>query len=245
MNIKNKYCLLTNDVETTSIVNHCLSSDAGDLVLTQGLPRLLELYKKYDIKSTFFFNGDIIRQHPKVVTMILDDGHEVASHGWVHESNQAFDVLSLEAQIEHLKLSKELLENIGGKEVISFRAPALRINEQTGIALKKTGFKIDSSIAAQRLDMFMSFGGFKKLTWLFAPRLPYLSDSNGLWRKGKDIYEIPVSAFGFPYIGTTLRIFPFLTRLTRIMLHLENSINQKPIVFLSLLESLIVHFPTM
>jgi peptidoglycan/xylan/chitin deacetylase (PgdA/CDA1 family) len=234
VNIKNKYCILTNDVETTSIVNHCLSSRAGDLVLLQGMPRLLELYKKYDVKSTFFFNGDIIRQHPQVVKMVLDDGHEIASHGWVHESNKAFDVLPFEEQVEHLSLSKKLLEEIGGKEVISFRAPALRINKNTGIALNKLGFKIDSSVSPQRLDMFMSFGGLKKLTWLFAPRLPYFTDNDKLWKKGNsNIYEIPISAFGFPYIGTTLRIFPLFTRFTRILLHLENKFNRKPIVFLT------------
>jgi peptidoglycan/xylan/chitin deacetylase (PgdA/CDA1 family) len=46
--------LLTNDVETTSIAYGILSDEAGKLVSEQGLPRLLELYDKFNIKSTFF-----------------------------------------------------------------------------------------------------------------------------------------------------------------------------------------------
>ena len=44
----------------------------------------------------------------------------------------------------------------------TFRAPALRVNEYTVQALHKTGFLIDSSIASQRFDMFMSLGTIKK-----------------------------------------------------------------------------------
>ena len=232
--MKERYCILTNDVETTSIVNHCLSDEAGDLVLKEGMPRLLDLYKKYNVKATFFYCGDIIRQHPEVVTMILTDGHEVASHGWDHNSDRAFDVITLEEQMEHLKLSKDLLKKISGKEIMSFRAPALRINENTGLALNKMGFKTDSSIASQRMDMFLSFGVRQKLKWIFSPRKPYYTNPSKIWKKGNsNLFEIPVSALIFPYIGTTLRIMPFMTRLIRLLLHCETVISGKPIVFLT------------
>ncbi len=232
--MRRKYCILTNDVELTSIVNHELSSKTGAKVYEQGMPLLLDLYRKYNVKSTFFFTADIVLQEPRIVKMILADGHEVGSHGWVHDSDKAFDVLSLEEQTEHLKKSKKLLEDVSGSEVISFRAPALRINGDTSIALQKTGFKVDSSVSSQRLDMFLSFGGLKKLSWIFAPRLPYFSHTDKLWKRGEGIiYEIPVSALILPYIGTTLRILPLLTKFTRRMLHVENKLNGKPIVFLT------------
>ena len=80
--------------------------------------------------------------------------------------------------------------------------------------------------------MFMSFGGIKKLKWLFAPRLPYRTKPDDLLRKGKgNIIEVPLSAFGFPYVGTTMRIFPLITKLQRSLLNIETKINKKPIVF--------------
>lgn len=232
--VREKYCIITNDVETTSIVNHCLSKKAGDLVLSQGIPSLLGIYRKYEVKSTFFFCGDIIQQHPEVVKMVLNDGHEVGSHGWDHNSNLAFDVLNLEQQKNHLELSKNLLEELSGIKIVSFRAPALRVNSDTVAALISTGFCIDSSISSQRTDMMFSFGSLKKLKWITAPRLPYFTSSNSLFKKGAGpIFEIPVSAIGLAYIGTTLRIMPLLTKILRLILHLETKMTGRPIVFLT------------
>ena len=229
-----KNCLITNDVETTSILNHKLSDKTGEFVLKQGMPRLLELYSKHNVKATFFFTGYIAQRFPEVVKMIIPYGHEIGSHGYSHEVNQAFDVLSLKEQKEHLRMSKKILEDISGQEVISFRAPAARVSHNTVEALLETGFRIDSSVSSQRLDMFMSFGALKKLNWLTAPRLPYFTDENNIFKKGNsELYEIPISAFGFPYIGTFMRISPSINRMTRNLLHFETKLNNRPFVFLT------------
>lgn len=226
--------LITNDVETTSILNHKLRDITGKYVLKEGMPRLLALYDKYDVKATFFFNGEIVKLYPEVVKMVVPYGHEVGSHGMSHEVKQAFDIMPLQMQIAHLKESKALLENLSGEEVISFRAPAARVGNNTSIALEEAGYKIDSSISSQRLDMFFSFGSMKKLNWLFTPRLPYFTSRDNIFRKGNSsILEIPISAFIFPYIGTFMRLAPVLNRMTRNLLYLETKINNRPFVFLT------------
>ena len=116
--------------------------------------------------------------------------------------------------------------------MISFRAPALRVNDDTIRALEESAYKIDSSIASQRFDFFMSFGGLKKLNWLTAPRLPYRTSKAGLFKKGNSsIIEVPLSASLLPYVGTTMRIFPIITSLQRRLLSLESKMTGKPIVF--------------
>ncbi len=226
-------CLLTNDVETTSIVNGGLRPETGIKVWKEGLPRLLDLYAKYDAKATFFFIAGFAKKHPEIVKMIQPYGHEVASHGLTHEHDKAFDVLSFEDQKYHLTESKKILEDIAGEEVVSFRAPALRVNEFTPKALVESGFKIDSSVAPQRIDMFMSLGSKKKLAWLKAPRTPYFVSENNMSRKGElYLFEIPVSSFAVPYIGTFMRISPFITKLTRYLLFQETKNTVKPINFL-------------
>ena len=230
--MNHKFCLLSNDVETHSIWYNCLRDETGERVLKQGMPILLQLYANWDIKSTFFFTGYIAEKFPEVVKMILPYGHEVGSHGYSHEVDHAFDVLPRQTQIDHLRRSKELLENISNQEVISFRAPALRINSDTPIALAESGFRIDSSVASQRFDMFLSFGGLNKLKWLSAPRLPYNANEKNLFKKGDGpIIEVPLTAFIFPYVGTTMRIFPRLTKIQRWILNIETTINHKPMVF--------------
>ncbi len=228
-----KYCLITNDVETTSLWNHCLSDKTGEIVMKEGMPLLLEAYQKYNIKATFFFTGYIAKRFPDIVKMILPYGHEVGCHGLVHDSDKAFDVLSYKDQVEHLNQSKDILETICNKEVISFRAPALRVNNETPKALMDTGFKIDSSVAPQRIDMFLSFGSLKKLKWLIAPRTPYFTDPENLAKKGKgSIFEVPVSSFLLPYSGTIMRISPLLIKMVRAELNLEALITKRPVLFL-------------
>jgi len=164
--------------------------------------------------------------------MIVPFGHEVASHGMSHIKSNGFDVMPLEKQIQHLMESKRLLEDISGQEVISLRAPALRVSEDTIHALEESAYKIDSSIASQRFDMFMSFGGLKKLNWLTATRLPYRTSKASLFKKGNSsIIEVPLNASLLSYVGTTMRIFPIITSLQRRLLSLESKMNGKPIVF--------------
>lgn len=229
-----RICLITNDVETTSILNHKLRDKTGEYVLNQGMPRLLDLYDKYGVKATFFYTGHIAQLFPDVVRMAHERGHEVGSHGLTHEVSKAFDVLSPEEQLSHLRQSKQILEDIIGEEVVSFRAPAARVDKRFPLVMKEAGFKVDSSVSSQRLDMMFSFGALKKLNWLTAPRHAYFAQEENIFRKGEsEVLEVPISAMGFPYIGTFMRIAPGLNRFTRQMLYWETMCNGRQFVFLT------------
>lgn len=228
-----RYFLATNDVESTSIKYNKLRDITAEKVLSEGMPRLLDLYRQMGIKSTFFFTGEIALKHPDLVRMAIPDGHEIACHGYSHEDELAFDRLSYHEQVIQLKKAKAILEDLSGTEVISFRAPALRVNEFTPKALEDTGFEIDSSISSQRADGIFSFGALRKLNRLIAPRRPYFTGRHCLAKKGNSqIYEVPISAMVFPYIGTFMRIYPILTKMLREFLHLESSGTGKPVNFL-------------
>ena len=231
---KDRICLITNDVETTSILNHKLRDKTGEYVLNQGMPRLLDLYEKYGVKATFFYTGHIAQLYPDVVRMAHERGHEVGSHGLTHEVSKAFDVLSPEEQLSHLKQSKQILEDIIGEEVVSFRAPAARVDKKFPLIMKEAGFKVDSSVSSQRLDMMFSFGALKKLHWITAPRKAYFTQTDNIFRRGdSEVLEAPISAMGFPYIGTFMRIAPGVNRLTRRMLFWETVCNGRQFVFLT------------
>lgn len=231
---KGRICLITNDVETTSILNHKLRDKTGEYVLNQGMPRLLDLYDKYGVKATFFYTGHIAKLYPDVVRKAYERGHEVGSHGMTHEVDKAFDVLSSEEQLSHLIQSKQILEEIIGDEVISFRAPAARVDKGFPEILHEAGFKVDSSVSSQRLDMMFSFGALKKLHWLTAPRKAYFAQTDNIFKKGdSDILEAPISAYGFPYIGTFMRIAPAVNRMTRNVLYWETLCNGRQFVFLT------------
>jgi peptidoglycan/xylan/chitin deacetylase (PgdA/CDA1 family) len=226
------YFLMTNDVESFSIALNRLDTATIKEVYEVGLPRLLDLYARHDIKCTFYFTGMFAVQSPESVELVKRQGHEIGCHGYDHSPEKAFDMLSYEEQVNELKKAKRAIEEVAGG-IESFRAPMLRINEATVRALEETGFRSDSSIASQRFDGPLTFGSKKKLKWLVAPRKPYMISYDSVVKSGtSNILEIPISAAIFPFIGTTMRISPLMTKILQKYLYRESKRTDKPVVFL-------------
>lgn len=62
---------------------------------TIGVRRLLKLWDKYNIKTTFFIPGHSLETFPEECRMIVDAGHEIGLHGYSHENPRS---MSLEQQ---------------------------------------------------------------------------------------------------------------------------------------------------
>jgi peptidoglycan/xylan/chitin deacetylase (PgdA/CDA1 family) len=226
------YFLMTNDVENFSIPRNTLDLHTAMEVYEVGLPRLLDVYAKHDIKCTFYITGEMADLVPEAVELILEYGHDIGCHGYDHSPDRALDLMSLDEQTLELKKAKDVIEGIAGR-ISDFRAPALRINEYTIQALEKTKFNTDSSIASQRFDGPLTFGSKRKLKWLIAPRSPYHPSYDSVVKKGDSkILEIPISAFVFSYIGTTMRVSPVILRYLEKVLFAESIMTGRPLVFL-------------
>ena len=224
---------MTNDVESFSIPLNRLDHDTAKEVYKVGLPRLLDIYARHDIKCTFYFTGEIAEIIPEAVELVLDHGHDIGCHGYDHSHEKAFDEMSFQEQVEELKKAKSVIEAIAGT-IHDFRAPALRINKHTIRALEETGFNTDSSIASQRFDGPLTFGSKKKLKWLVAPRFPYFLSHDSVVKKtgNSKILEIPIAALVFSYIGTTMRVSPLILRYLEKVLFAESFMTDRPLVFL-------------
>nr|WP_321497941.1 polysaccharide deacetylase family protein [uncultured Methanolobus sp.] len=223
---------MTNDVEHQSIALNREDSSIPLQIYKQGLPRLLSIYSKYDVASTFYFTGMFAEQSPESLELVKEHGHEIGCHGYDHSPMRSFDILNYNEQISELKKAKKAIEPVAGK-IKAFRAPALRINNDTIKALNAMGFTSDSSVASQRFDGPLTFGSRKKLKWLIAPRKPYyLSYDSSIKEGNSNVLEIPISALIAPYIGTTMRVSPEITTFIEKFLFYEASHTEKPIVFL-------------
>jgi len=76
-------------VEHNSSDNHCLITfDDGPHPV--GTPLILEVLKKYSIKAIFFVLGYNCRQYPEILKKIVDDGHEIGIHSWIHTPSEQF-----------------------------------------------------------------------------------------------------------------------------------------------------------
>lgn len=113
--------------------------------------RLLQLLDEVDARATFFVLGWIAERHPALVRRIDEAGHEVASHGYGHE--QAGE-LGREAFRRDARRSKELLENVTGREVLGYRAPRFSLQADTRWmldVLAEEGYRYDSSLVPARM----------------------------------------------------------------------------------------------
>ncbi len=223
---------MTNDIEEVSIVNNNLNSTIAKKVSELGIPRLLKLYSKYDVAGTFYFTGTFANRFPESVQQVLDHGHEIGCHGYSHKYSHTFDLLTSKQQTLHLSKAKSSIESISGK-IESFRAPALRIGNQTPAILEKLGFKTDSSVAPRRFDGPLTSGGLRKLNWLTCPTTPYFLDANNPYKNGNSsVLEIPISSYFACYQGTTMRLSPNLNEMIGNKLYSESKNTDNPIVFL-------------
>ena len=227
---------LSFDVERHSFETNTHDNSTGaDSVIKRiendAMPRLLGLLAEFNAKATFFSTAIFAKNSPKTIQSIVRAGHEVACHGYDHDDY--YDALPLEKQVYFLQKSKSIIEEAANIPLVSFRAPALRINKDTMRALESAAFLFDSSVSSQRFDGPFTSGAIKKLKWLTANRKPYHPNYSSPYKKGdSSITEVPVSAMGWPFISTHLRIAPTITFAIQELLMLEADYTHKPLVFL-------------
>ena len=144
--------------------------------------RVLELFDQHGIKATFFTLGWIAERHPGLVKSIIAAGHELASHGYEHI--QAFKQTPEQFR-QDVRLTKHILEDIGGQAVIGYRAASYSIGAKNLWALtvlEEEGFLYSSSVYPVKHDIY----GMPD-----APRFQFKPTEN------KQLLEIPISTFKF------------------------------------------------
>lgn len=112
---------------------------------------VLEELDRAQARATFFVVGWVAERHPALVAEILAAGHDVGSHGYLHE--RAYDLGETEF-VEDVRRSVRALEAAGAAGVTAFRAPEWSINGRAPWALERLvreGFTADASMAPVRM----------------------------------------------------------------------------------------------
>ncbi|MBO7922678.1 DUF3473 domain-containing protein [Alteromonas sp. K632G] len=137
--------------------------------------RLLDLFAKHDVKSTFFTLGWVAQRCPDVIKRIVNEGHELASHGLAHRRVTTMTPQEFKDDVQQ---SKQILEDIGGVVLKGYRAPSFSINENNVWAyeiIRDLGFTYSSSTYPIKHDLY----GVP--SW---PRFKYINDSG--------LVEVPI-----------------------------------------------------
>lgn len=109
----------------------------------EGLARCLDMLDTMNIKSTFFVPGAVIETYRDTVEEIHRRGHELACHGYQHESSPE---LTREKMEEILDKSESLLFDITGKKPAGHRAPESVLQDFMPELLAKRGYLYSSSM---------------------------------------------------------------------------------------------------
>jgi polysaccharide deacetylase family protein (PEP-CTERM system associated) len=181
---------------------------------------LLELVAKSGGTATCFFIGYFAKRFPHLVREAVAAGHEIASHSYYHRL--AYE-MSPEEFYDDARASRELLEDLSGRAVHGFRAPAFSVTDRTPWffdKLAQAGYRYDSSV----------FPAHHQTGGLATGRLePYVVET-----ASGAIVEFPITVvrtLGTPmcfFGGGYLRLFPY--RLMHVMGQ-RASKEGRPIIF--------------
>lgn len=181
---------------------------------------VLELFSDAEVKATFFTLGWVAERHPALIRRVIDQGHEIASHGWDHA--RVFTMTPDQFR-EDLARARKAIEDAGGVAVAGYRAPSFSIDARTPWAhavLAEAGYRYSSSVAPVVHDHY---------GWPEAPRFAFrpLSDA--------PLIELPVTTARL--MGRTLaaggggffRLLPYA--FSRWAIRQNNERERRPAIF--------------
>lgn len=114
--------------------------------VVENTKRMLELFESHGARATWFLLGEVAAKFPTLVRTLHAGNQEIGVHGYYHHFVHTLTASQFRDQTGR---AKDLLEQITGRSVIGYRAPAFSITKQQSWAfdvLCELGFCYDSSI---------------------------------------------------------------------------------------------------
>jgi peptidoglycan/xylan/chitin deacetylase (PgdA/CDA1 family) len=109
-----------------------------------GMPRILRVLDRYDLKCGFFIPGWIIERYPDMARDVLRRGHEIGHHGYLHE--KPFFLSGREEEEALLVKTLDIFQNVLGIRPQGSRAPSCDPSKHTMELLRKHGFVYHSNL---------------------------------------------------------------------------------------------------
>jgi polysaccharide deacetylase family protein (PEP-CTERM system associated) len=195
---------------------------------------ILSMLDELSVKATFFVLGWVAQRFPQLTRKIAEQGHEIASHGYLH---QRVALQNRETYRQDIRRAKALLEDQIGAEVLGYRAPSYSITRQTDWAfdeLLAAGFRYDSSIFPMQHD-FYGIPDWPRFSGYAVKQEKCWAASSNTFGGASFIREIPITTLrlwerNFPIAGGGyFRLLPY--GVTRWGLRRINHLESQPFVF--------------
>ena len=135
-----------------------------------GLWRLLRIFRERDIRVTVFGVAMALQRNPDAVRAMLDDGHEIASHGWRWINYQFIDE---ETERNHIKLAVDTLTALTGTPPLGWYTGRDSPNTRR-LVVEHGGFLYDADSYADDLPYWEVVNNKPHLV------VPYTLDANDM-----------------------------------------------------------------
>ena len=124
----------------------------GEYGARVGVPRILDVLDRLDVRATFFTPGHTIESYPEISGEIHDRGHSVQHHGWTHTSPREFD--SREAERADVERGIEAIRDLTGRRPTGYRSPSWDFSSYTLDILRDLDFEWDSSLMGHDFEPY-------------------------------------------------------------------------------------------
>lgn len=157
-------CAITLDMDADSLVHIAHPRDSITRISAMSMlrygpdvaiPRILETYRRFGMKQTFFIPAWCIENHPKAVEAIVTDGHEFGFHGYIHEAQNQLPRTEEEYWMQR---SIAVIEKATGKRPRGSRSPLYNMSIDTPELLAKEGFVYDASLMGDDIPYILRTG---------------------------------------------------------------------------------------
>ena len=159
--------------------------DRHESRVEQNTLRILDILERHKVKATFFILGWIAKRHPRLIEVIAQEKHEIASHGYDHKL--IYD-LAVEEFKADLQKTNDFLKVITGQEIKGYRAPSFSLNAkdiEKFEMMAGLGFTYDSSLFPMK--------HFRYGDAVSVPLMPFNIENNGR----AILKEFPMSVVDF------------------------------------------------
>jgi peptidoglycan/xylan/chitin deacetylase (PgdA/CDA1 family) len=155
---------ITFDMDADSILHLAHPDSADNKVMSLsmlrygpdvGVPRLLQMFRSFGIKQTFFIPGWSMERYPRAVEAILKDGQEIGHHGYLHEHPNE---LSAEDELYWMQRGIDVIRRTTGKRPRGHRAPSYRFSKNSLDFLVLEGFSYDASLMGDDIPYILDNG---------------------------------------------------------------------------------------
>jgi peptidoglycan/xylan/chitin deacetylase (PgdA/CDA1 family) len=161
----------------------------GVFAAKRGVPRLLDLFARYDMKTTWGVTGHSVESFPAAFEKIVAAGHEIGIHGYSHENPLA---MTREQEADVIDKTMDVVKKVTGKSPVGYMAPWWELSVNTIDLLKERGIKYDSSLMEDDYHPYWLRSGD---SWTKIDYTQNAQDWMKPWKPGKpvELIELPAS----------------------------------------------------